>query len=212
MDKIVDGVSKIFSHLARDIQNYIITGLIIIGELYLLDYYYNDGNIFFTINQFKYVSAIIIISAYIFGHICLGFFSLVLELGNIENWISRKMFTKRFKGIEKISDETVFIEKAKLLLQNRDIYFHFIERNVNLATLRWNYTSAFIICFGANIIFYLFVENHRFILIVGLISLCVAVFLFILHVITVKENTFQINELIKILMKKDETQGPTDSQ
>lgn len=195
MDKIVEEMSKIFSHLARDIQNYIFTGLIVLSNCYLLDRIYNSGSISCEIHNHEYYLLMLVIASYIIGQICLSFYTVILELPRIDEKLYQKMFTRRYPRIASATDEASIKQKGKIFKADKDLYFHFIERDVNLGTIRWNYSSAFFICSLINFGFCIFSTYYQIIFWTAVAEVVISIFLMILHIITQKENVDQLNKL-----------------
>ncbi|MFN8296508.1 MAG: hypothetical protein U0T69_09955 [Chitinophagales bacterium] len=207
MDKTIEQVFKIFSHLAREIQTYIFSGLILLLNFHMIDRYYNDCEITKEIMGYDYYIVMLLIVAYILGQISLGFYCFVLEVHSYEERIYAKLFKDRYKNVDSATDEVMIRKKGEIFLKNREIYFHFIERNVNLALMRWNYSSAFLMIFlidlGFGLVGLFFQEWHPIMLIIAFFSFIISAWLMVLHAMTQKENILQLNELKEIIPCED---------
>src|SRR5690606_12934112 len=121
-----------------------------------------------------------IITSYVIGQVCLAFYTATIEVTRFDKLMYRKIFVKRFPSITEATDEMLMEDKGKIFKANKELYFHFIERDVNLSTLRWNYSSAFSIS-SLIYVFYLFVEFKKMILIMAIISFVLSFCLMLLH-------------------------------
>ena len=101
MDKLIEGISKIFSHLSRDIQTYIFAGLIVLANLYIIDETYYSGDTSYKILHSDYSVLILIIASYIIGQICLGFYTLILEFWRFDKILYKYFFKKRYDKLFK---------------------------------------------------------------------------------------------------------------
>ena len=52
MDRLIELLLNVFTHLSREIQIYILSGFLVISNILLIDYFYYDSTLFnfFTIN------------------------------------------------------------------------------------------------------------------------------------------------------------------
>lgn len=196
MKDAIDSVGKIFSHLARDIQNYLITGLIVLFNLYFLDQRLMKGELTDHFSDLEYRVAGILIAAYVTGHICLGVYTITLELTRLDFWLAKVFFSRRYDQLANGSGsyKDFVVKKRKIFLCNLNLYMHFVERNVNLATMRWNYSAAFFISFLIDVICG-WNKHDSTVVYVGVLALLVSFILLILYVITEKECTADVKVL-----------------
>ena len=195
MDKLFEGISKVFSHLARDIQTYIFAGFIVLANVYVIDDTYYSGDISYRILHADYTILIIIVASFIVGHICLGFYAFILEFWRFDKVLYNMFFARRFKGVKDATDESIIQDKGAIFKTDKDLYFHFIERDVNLATLRWNYSSAFFICAIIDFTHMIFMNFNKTIFLIGILSAFCSWLMMLLHIFTQKENVDQIMKL-----------------
>ena len=195
MDKTIEQLFKVFSHLARDIQNYLFSGFIIIFNIYLLDYFYYSGSIWKEIADNKIFIPGVIIAAYILGHISLGFYTLIIEWPEFDKRLNEKLFKKRFPDVKIVSDSELIPAKLKTLNNNKELYFHFIEREYILSNIRWNYSAAFLLISLCDFTYLIFDKYVWQILMTAILSLFAAVCLLLISIFTQKENAAQLKSL-----------------
>lgn len=78
MDKLIEQILKSFSHIAREIKLYFLSGLIIFVNIICLDYFYYDSSLRLFLNQNNIMFPTIFIIC-IAGHFCMAFYYIVLE-------------------------------------------------------------------------------------------------------------------------------------
>lgn len=211
MDKVIEETFKVFSHLARDIQTYIIAGIILLFDFYIIDKIYYNESFSQTILNSDYVILIIIVGAYILGQICLAFYTLLIELTSLDKHLYKNVFKERFKDNDNATDEDIMADKGKIFTGNKETYLHFVERDVNLSTLRWNYSSAFLICAIVNFIYCICESFEKEILIIGFVSLFLSCILMLLHIFTQKETASQVSKLktLAVITEKNHISATT---
>ena len=196
MEKVIEETFKIFSHLARDIQTYVIAGFILLFDFYIIDKTYYSESFSRQIFCSNYFILIIIVASYILGQICLAFYTFIFEIKMIDKWFYNNFFVNRFtSSLTETTDENMMADKGKIFKSNKELYFHFIERDVNLSTLRWNYSSAFLICSIINILYCIFENYEKEILIIAGVSIFISWILLLLHIFTQKETAYQVSKL-----------------
>lgn len=214
MDKAIEAIFKVFTHLARDIQTYIFAGCILIGNYYLLDQKFQGGEFTETVLQSPYFVGIIIVAAYILGQICLAFYTLI-EISGLEKFLYKRALPKYKVTVPR---NKILANKIKSMVKNKDAYIHFVERNNNLGTLRWNYSSAFMLCALMDVCFML--RNHWDGITILNASICLAasILLMVLHIITYHECVKQTRLLFELPDKTtsategDRTEGDTSGK
>lgn len=193
MDKTIEQILKVFSHLARDIQNYIFSGFIILANIYMLDYFYYSNAFWKEISSLNLFIPCVIIASYILGHISLAFYTLIIESTRFDLFLYRVLFAKRFKSVNLVQDEQLLSLKIQSFAKNRDTYFHFIEREYILSNIRWNYSAAFLIASICDFIYYFRPSSCYWqILVAAVLCLTFAISLLLISVYTHKENTTQL--------------------
>ncbi|MCB0708416.1 MAG: hypothetical protein KDC15_03375 [Chitinophagaceae bacterium] len=194
MDKLIEELFKVFSHLAREIQAYVFSGFILLLNIFLIDFIYYDSFLWDAIKGHSFLTWIFVIICYILGQFALALYAFLLEFTRLDLWLQTRIFKSRFTSINNFTDENTVLDKATILKKDERLYFHFIERNVNLTVMRWNFSSAFLLISIVDFI-YLTKEYHCKILIVGLVSLFISWCFLILSIFTQKENADQISKL-----------------
>lgn len=201
MDKTIEQLFKVFSHLAREILVYAFTGFILILDLFYLDYLYNSGTFYKDFVTSKYFSVVIIIISYILGQIVMAIYCMFLEFWRFDKILYRLIFKIRFPDTKDPVDEKMIDDKAIILKDNEKLYFHYIERNVNLSIMRWNYSGVFVLISIINFICYYSSKNTiNQVYWIALICIFIGWCLMVLHIYTQKENFEQIKKL-KTLIK-----------
>lgn len=135
MSTVLDGLSKIFKHLGRDVMIYMIPGLVVLLDLAYLDYLY-DTQVYDNLKNVPYRWAVFIGVLYIFGTISMAFAEIVYKW--IEAW-------KPYNGM--LSDEMASADKKPVL------YEQFVERYNTLSLYRYNLRYSFLFCALLNIMF-----------------------------------------------------------
>lgn len=185
MDKLIEQVFKAFNHLVREIQIYLISGGMVILNIFVIDYYYFNNSLSQFISRKQYVLPWIIV-AYVTGHICMAFFYTILEWKKLD-----KKLNKLLGFTHDIKSELL----PKIYIKHQDAYRHFLERYVLLSMMRWNMSAAFFINFLINLYFIIF---HQYVwqigLLVGLCLLCSGC-LYLLTGQTEKEYSDRINSM-----------------
>ncbi len=212
MDKILEGVSKIFSHLARDIQAYILAGLVLLLNFYILDTTYHSGRFSEVILEIEYPFWIVLVLAYILGQISLGFYSCLLELTRWDiKFLYKRVFKKRFEKKDKegniivcdpATEEKMIRGKWQLYKTDKDIYIHFVERQVILAVMRWNLSAVFLIASLLDLGYCLIVRCDKTIIGAAIVFFVLSLLLMILHIQTQRENDDQLEKVTDLF--KDE--------
>lgn len=199
MEQGIAYLAKSFRHLAREVQAYLFSGFIVLTNLFLLDYYYNAANVWGQIKESTIFLLGVFFIAYVIGQFTLAFYCLVLEATELDKKIEGFFFKKRFKGLQNFSDEETIEEKIRLIKTNPELYYHFIERDVILSLMRWNYSSAFVIVALINIGFCIFIHCDVYIIVSSLISIFIAFCFLVLHTYTQKENAHQMQKIKEII-------------
>lgn len=132
MDKAIEQVFKVFNHLAREIQVYVFSGLIVASNALIIDYFYYNSTLltFIRTNTLSIPAAIVL---YLLGQFCMAFYYTILELTKLDIKINRFFkfdYSVDSKALPKIYDK------------NRELYLHFIERYIILTMMRWTISAA----------------------------------------------------------------------
>lgn len=135
MDTTLNGLSKIFKHLGRDVMIYMIPGLVVLLDLVYLDYLYGT-QVYDNLKDIPYRWAVFIGVLYIFGTISMAFAEIVYKW--IEAW-------KPYNGM--LSDEMASADKKPVL------YEQFVERYNTLSLYRYNLRYSFLLCALLNVMF-----------------------------------------------------------
>lgn len=134
MDAALDGLSKIFKHLGRDIMIYMIPGLVVLLDLGYLDYLY-ETQVYVTLKGIPYSWAVFIGLLYIFGHINMG-------VCTFWSWI---------KG-RKTNEEGEIKKQTEIFRSQPKLYKQYIERYDNLWYFRLNLKYAFLLTVIINVL------------------------------------------------------------
>ena len=89
MDKTIEGIFKAFNHIARELQVYFINGLLILLNIYAIDFFYYEGSFWKIVGQRQFIFPAIIV-AYILGHICMAFYYVLFEWTKFDKWLNKK--------------------------------------------------------------------------------------------------------------------------
>ena len=188
---------KAFTHLAREIQVYFISGLLISLNLFVIDFFYYHGSLWGKTNEGQFIMLVVIVS-YIFGHICMGFNYVLFELeiyGKKKRSLNEILYT--CIGLDHKIDERSMPEIYK---KNIALYMHFIERDHILVMMRWTISGALLINSLIEGI-YLIRYSHQFkwqVLLLGVICFITFILLYILTARTEKDYASNIEVLKKI--------------
>ena len=154
-------IVKVFKHLARDILIYILPGLTLLsyGSFVCIDLYnLSSWEKLLTSRNF----ILLIIAAYIIGHIILGFMELFAML-EIDSFIKKIIFRKDYSELIESTKDEKEVELELWAFSNRDAYNFFVERHTQLILLRWNLSgSFFIISISSFIIRFFKISNKHF--------------------------------------------------
>lgn len=170
---MMSGVTKIldlFNHLARDILQYLIPGLFLIGNIFVVDsYIYNSitWEFFADIEMFP---IIIVLVSYGLGQFTIGVMYLLVEKTHLERVICKKFGYGETEDID---------TEIKVYLKNRNAYEFYIERYNQLYYLRWNLSGVGLIGIFINGIFYFFDKDPIFILLFVMSALIFILMLFL---------------------------------
>lgn len=134
-DFALDGLSKIFKHLGRDVMIYMIPGLVVLLDLTYLDYLY-DTQVYNHLKDVPCLWAVLIGLLYIFGTISMAFAEFVYIW--FESWYPYNSL---------LSDEVVSANKNPVL------YELFVERYNTLSLYRYNLRYSFLLCVVLNVTF-----------------------------------------------------------
>ena len=187
MDNVVAKLLDLFKHISRDIMIYVISGFVVIINLYVIDKVYIKSEFFQLIDKLEYLPLIIFILSYIIGHIIMAF----MEIISLIDPCIYKIF--KFKKIN-------FKDEVKIFENNKDIYDYFIERQNQLSYFRWTLAGAFFISTIINIL-YICIGKADISLWFIFLTLGIGIFLLILHYITDKEYKEKIDILKDINLK-----------
>lgn len=185
MDKLIEQILKSFSHIAREIQLYFLSGLIIFINIICLDYFYYDSSLRLFLNQNNVLIPTIFI-IYIAGHFCMAFYFILLEYKHNDDKIAQWM------GLNVEKNETLL---PSLFQKNPVSYFHFVERYVVVSLMRWLISSACTICFLVNLIYICKEVIIWQIVLVTFIYLVGACLFFILYIQSEKEYWDRVNSM-----------------
>lgn len=185
MDKAIEQLLKIFNHLAREIQVYVLSGFLIAVNILIIDYFYYNLSLWNIIktNSLE-IPAIFIL--YILGQLSMALYYTIIELPSIDEKI------KSILKLDYIIDSTAL---PSIYKKDPEIYMHFVERYVILTMMRWTLSAACFINFITDIIFLLKKDYHWQILLITLISFVGSIILLLLTTRTEKDYSDRIDSL-----------------
>ncbi len=134
---MLDGLSKIFKHLGRDVMIYMMPGLVVLLDLAYLDYLY-DTQVYVTIQAIpcSYSWIVFVGLLYIFGTISMAFAEVLYP--KIDKW-------EPYAGL--LNDDIAVAKK------DMGLYDQFVERYNTLSLYRYNLRYSFLLCAVLNVIF-----------------------------------------------------------
>lgn len=196
MDKTVEQLFKAFTHLAREIQVYIFSGVIILSNIYLIDFFYYSNSLWRNIrlNNLALPSTII---AYLLGHISLAVYSITIQLTSVDEALYKICYNNKFSNKTPScmpkEDESLF-DDIDIFKNNKEIFFQFVERSSILILMRSSYSGALFIVFVTNV-FYLVKQFAWQVFLVAVLSICSSIILLVASVYTERKNAAQIQHL-----------------
>lgn len=187
MESTLSEIIRAFNHIVRDIFIYLTSGIVVLMNILVIDYFYYEQSLYKTIDS-KFLIFVSLISCYVTGHICMAFYYLLLELTG---------FNRIMQKCKKINTE-----EEKLLPEqyskNIQLYIHFVERYDNLTLMRWNLSSAFFINFITTLIYTNFIQSYWQISLLKFLFLVFSILMYLLYLETEKDYIKRIN-LIKTI-------------
>jgi hypothetical protein len=132
MDKAIEQVFKVFNHLAREIQVYLFSGLVIAVNALIIDYFYYNSSLldFIQTNTLTIPVAIVL---YLLGQFCMAFFYTILEWTKLDKKIN--MFLNFDYSVD-------YESLPEIYEKNPELYLHFVERYIILTNMRWTISAA----------------------------------------------------------------------
>lgn len=183
--KILD----LFNHLVRDILQYLIPGLILIGNIFVIDGIIYDSTIWRFFEDVDSFAIIVVLVSYGLGQVIIGVMYLLIERTGLEKFVCSKL------GIDETED---IKSEIQVYLKNRSVYEFYIERYNQLYYLRWNMAGVGLIgVFMNGICLFL---NAQFVFVFLLItSLAMFFIMMILHYETGRHMVTRIQSINKEL-------------
>src|ERR1039457_1265608 len=170
MDKAIEEISKVFNHLAREVQLYLVPGFIILMNIYAINYYYYNSSMLDIAKQQYYWFAIIVL-AYVFGHISMALFYVLIELDRFDKKINKLL------GLNyKINSSAL----PNIYNKNKEAYFHFVERYVILSLMRWTMSASLFVVTITDTVYLVLKPLQLQVLILTFASATSSIILFIL--------------------------------
>ena len=84
MDKAIEQVFKAFNHLAREIQVYLFSGVVIAVNALIIDYFYYNSTLLAFIQTHNLTIPVAIV-LYLIGQFCMAFFYTILEWTKVDS-------------------------------------------------------------------------------------------------------------------------------
>lgn len=165
MDNVVVKLLDLFKHISRDIMIYVISGFVVIVNLYVIDKVYIKSEFFQLIDKLEYLPLIIFILSYIIGHI-------IMALSNV---FYKVFYCKSKKDVLK--------KEMKIFKKDSIAYEYFIERQNQLYHFRLTLSGAFFISAIINIL-YKCIGEFEISLFLIFIPITISIFLFLAYYIS----------------------------
>ncbi|MEW6428330.1 MAG: hypothetical protein AB1568_09880 [Thermodesulfobacteriota bacterium] len=189
MDKTIEQVFRAFSHIAREIQLYFIPGFLILLNIYAVDFFYYKNSISYLIEK-HYFSLIIIVVSYVLGHVCMALYYVLIEHFGID---------KKINAILKFDYKVESDLLPKLYRDDKESYFHFIERYAILTLMRWTMSASFFVIFVTDTV-YLSIKPYKWqIFTLASISFFSSIFMLILTNYTEKDYAGKIKSMSNVV-------------
>lgn len=185
MDKTIEQIFKAFNHIARELQVYFISGLLVLLNIYVIDYFYYEQSFYKVVGKKEFVLPAIIV-AYILGHVCMAFFYVLFEWRKFDVKINKRL------GFGYKVESSIL---PNIYQKDKDAYIHFIERYVVLSMMRWTLSSAFFINFITDSYFVVFREYHWQIFLLMILSFLASISMYILTSQTEKDYSERIQSM-----------------
>ncbi len=138
MGTVLDGLSKIFKHLGRDVMIYMIPGLVVLLDLAYLDHLY-DTQVYENLKDIPCLWAVFIGLLYLLGQCCMALCTCV-------SYLKGGFLIKRRK------DRLLLKKEIRVFKKNTQLYEQYIERYDNLRYFRLNLKYAFLLTVIINMI------------------------------------------------------------
>jgi len=138
MDTTLNGLSKIFKHLGRDVMIYMIPGLVVLLDLAYLDHLY-DTQVYDNLKDVPYLWAVFIGLLYLLGQCCMALCTCV-------SYLKGGFLIKRRK------DRLLLKKEIRVFKKNTRLYEQYIERYDNLWYFRLNLKYAFLLAVIINVL------------------------------------------------------------
>jgi len=185
MDTAIEQIFKVFNHIVRELQVYFTSGILVLSNIYVIDFFYYNCSLFNTINQKQFLIPAIIIT-YVIGHICMAFFYILLEWRGLDKKLNKLM------GFSYIIKSSVL---PSIYKKDKEAYVHFIERYIVLSMMRWNFSAAFFINFLIDLSFTIFIKYYWQVVLLTTLSLVVSFIMFVLTSKTEKDYAGRIQSM-----------------
>lgn len=192
MDKSLEQIFKVFSHIAREVQIYFISGFLILLNSYVLNLSYHQHSFLNLLKQ-PYVWVAIIAVSYVLGHLAMGFYYVILELTGADRIINTWL------GLSCDINSKLLPE---IYFKNKEIYIHFIERYAMLSLMRCVMCASLFIIFLIDTIYLYIQPFNNVISTLALVSLMSSVILFILTSKTEKDYAGKISSIHDIISSR----------
>ena len=185
MDKTIEQIFRIFNHIVRELQVYFISGLMVILNIYMVDFFYYQQTLYKVFGQKEFLIPGIII-AYVIGHICMAFFYVLFEWKKLDKKINKKL------GFEYNVESSILPDIYK---KDKESYIHFIERYVILSMMRWTLSAAFFINFLIDLYYTIFKQYYWQVCLQTILSLLTSIIMYILTTKTENDYSDRITSM-----------------
>ncbi|KAF2338069.1 hypothetical protein [Flavobacterium ginsenosidimutans] len=188
-------LSKIFSHLSRDLFIYFLTGFIVVIDLAYLDYLFNTASTFKYIKTIPYWAISSTIIAFTIGHLVFSIMYFIFEYTKLEIWLKKKLFSSYDHENNKPPFEISFEKEIKIFEKKRVLHDQFIERHTQLYLMRWNLAGGFMFSGLTNILFEIYFHFTIVFTALSILSILIGFSLYVLSLKTEKDCFARINKI-----------------
>jgi len=188
-------LSKIFSHLSRDLFIYFLTGFIVVIDLVYLDYLFNSAITFQHVKTIPYWTIGMTIIAFTIGHLVFALMYFVFECSKFESWLKKKLFPIKDSNDNPIAFVIDFENEITTFLNKKDLHEQFIERHTQLYLMRWNFAGGMIFSGLTNIIFQIY---FHFIFVFTVVSILLILLGFLVYILSLRTEKDCFDRITKI--------------
>lgn len=188
-------LSKIFSHLSRDLFIYFLTGFVVFIDLAYLDYLFNSASTFHYVKKIPYWTISSIIIAFAIGHLVFAIMYIVFECSKFERWLKKKLFPVKDDNDNPIAFTIDFEKEITIFANKIDLHDQFIERHTQLYLMRWNFAAGMMFSGLTNIIVQIY---FHFICVLTVLSILLILLGFLIYILSLRTEKDCFDRITKI--------------